>query len=255
MSEVPNGSAKRLIHLLKLVAAGPYQFSLSDLVARSGMPASSVHRILQEMVHGGLVERGKSQSYKPGRELHWLASQLVARFDLSRSARPFLETLVEEWHETAVLCTYSPSTRSAIIADAVLTPHPLRFAVECGREISLPWGSLGRAILAYLSPGEIESIIRTAKAGPLSGRPRAPRAEIENDLSVIRANGYSRFYDPDNDIAGLASPIFGAQEEILGCIGVTMPSKRYHIHLEDDLAIAVRNAARALSEKAAIAYS
>jgi len=253
--KTPRGAADRLAHLLKLVAAGPPEFKLGDLAERSGLPPSSVHRLTQALVRSGLVERGRGQSYRAGRELHRLASQLVARFDLVRSARGLLEDLVSEWQETAVLCAYSPVSRTAIIADVVVTPHPLRFAVEPGREIQLPWGSLGNAILAFLSDGDAEAIIREATVGPLTGRPRSPRRELEVELQRIRERGYARYYDPRYDIAGIAGPVFGTFGEIVGCVGVTMPSKRYQLHLEDDLAEAVREAAGRLSEMAAIAHS
>jgi len=255
MSKAPRGAADRLAYLVKLVAGGPSRFLLGELATRADLPASTVHRLLQVLLRSGLVERGPGQSYRPGRELHRLASQLVAGFDLIRSARPFLESLVAAWHETAVLCIYSPTSRRAVIADLAVTPHPLRFAVERGGEISLPWGSLGRAILAFLPEGEIEAIMRETKVGPLSGRPRSTRQEMEVELHLIRERGYARYYDPRYDIAGIASPIFGSDREILGCLGVTMPSKRYQLHLEDDLTLAVREAAATLSELAAIAHS
>lgn len=255
VSGAPIGSAGKIIYLLKLIVAGPHQFSLGDLAGRAQLPVSSVHRLLQEMVRSGLIERGKDQSYRTGRELHRLASQIVSRFDLTRSAHPLLEKLVEDWQETAVLCAYSPVGRNAVIADAVLTPHALRFAVEKGQEVSLPWGSLGRAILAFLPAGEIEAVMREAKAGPITGQPRSPRPEIHQDLHEIRANGFSRYYNPDNDIAGIASPIFDGTGAVLGCVGVTMPSQRYQLHIEDDLALAVRASASKLSERASIAQT
>jgi len=136
-----------------------------------------------------------------------------------------------------------------------MTPHPLRFAVERGGEIQLPWGSLGRAILAFLPQGDSEAVIREATVGPLSGRPRSSRKDLEAELHRIRESGYARYFDPRYDIAGIAGPVFGTFGEIVGCLGVTMPSKRYQLHLEDDLAAAVRRSAAALSERAAISHS
>lgn len=250
MADPPRGAADRLAFLLKLVASGPPRFTLGELAERGGLPISSVHRLLQVLVRSGLVERGAGQAYRQGRELHRMASHLVANFDMVRSARPFLEELVSNWNETAVLCVYSPASRKAVIADVAETPNPLRFAVERGGEIALPWGSLGRAILAFLAPGEVESIMRESTVGPLTGRPRSTRREMDEALTEIRAERCARYYNPDHDIAGIAAPIFGAEDEILGCIGVTMPSKRFQLHLEDDLAIAVRTAAERLSERA-----
>lgn len=253
--DVPRGAADRLAYLLKLVADSPARFTLSDIAARARLPQSSVHRLLQALVRAGLVERSAGQTYRAGRELHRLASQLVARFDLTRSARPLLEQLVADWNETAVLCVYRPLQHRAVIAEVVPTSHALRFAVEPGVEIELPWGSLGLAILAFLSPGEIEAVIREARIGPLTGRPRLPRPRLEADLAQIHANGFARYYDPAIEIAGIGAPVFGADGEVLGCIGVTMPSKRYQLHQEDSLVLAVRAAARCLSEQAAIRHS
>lgn len=255
MANVPRGAADRVAYLLKLVAAGPASFSLSDIAERAVLPQSTVHRLLQALVRSGLVERGASQTYRPGRELNRMASQLVSRFDLVSTARPWLKELVGNWNETAVLCIYSPVEQIAIIADVELTTHPLRFAVDRGVEISLPWGSLGRAVLAFLPDGEIEAIIRRSHIGPLTGRPRLPRDELERELATVRANHYSRYFDPAIDIAGIAAPIFRSDGAILGCIGVTMPSSRYQLHLEDNLVLAVVEAARMITEAAAISHS
>jgi len=83
----------------------------------------------------------------------------------------------------------------------------------------------------------------------------ATKHEMEAELSAIRTEGYARYYDPRYDIAGIASPVFGVDREILGCIGVTMPFKRYQLHLEDDLVLSVRQATIRLSEQAAISHS
>lgn len=250
MAEPPRGAADRLAYLLKLVATGSARFTLGELAERARLPTSSVHRLLQVLARAGLVERGTGQSYRQGRELHRMASHLVANFDLVRSARPFLHELVARWHETAVLCLYSPTLRKALIADVAETSNPLRFAVERGGEISLPWGSLGRAILAFLPKGEVEAVMRETTVGPLTGRPRSTRREIAEALAQIRVDRHARYYNPDHDIAGIAAPILGAERVILGCIGVTMPSRRFQLHLEDDLALAVREAAERLSEQA-----
>jgi DNA-binding IclR family transcriptional regulator len=255
MNEGPRGSAERVVHLLKLIASGPHHFTLGQLAERAHLPASTVHRLLQSLLTAGIVERGPRQNYRPGRELHRLASQLVGRFDLARSARPLLEELVEQWHETAVLCIYSPTRHRAIIAEAVHSPHALRFNIEQGGEIELPWGSLGKAILAHLPAGEIEAIFRETGCGPLTGRPRMTRDELAADLEAVRKQGVARYVDPSFDLAGIAAPISGADEEILGCIGVIMPRSRYRAHLQDDLGLAVSKAARELSGLAAISHS
>ena len=246
------GTGPRLILLLRLIAEGGRSFSLKELAAEARLPPSSVHRLLQVLTRAGMVERGPHQSYGPGRELYRMASLLRARFDLRRSARPFLERLWSQWQETTVLCLYNPSSRTATIADAVATTHPLRFAVEIGMELALPWGSLGQAMLAHLAPADIAAVLAGATSGPLSGRPLAPRRQVLAELERIRERGFADYFDPNYDVAGVAAPLFGGGEALIGCLGITMPSRRFDLHDRARMSRAVRDAAQELSELAAL---
>lgn len=252
MSEAPQGAARRLAFLLRLIGEGPARFSLSELSARAGLPQSTVHRHLQALIEAGLVERSGGQSYRIGREMLRIASLLLQRFDLVRSAEPLLNDLVAKWNETTVLCSYRPTDHRVIIAAAKSTTHALRFAVEDGMEIGLVWGSLGRAVLAFLPSSEVEVILRDAGTGPITGRPRPPREEMLDELALIRARGFSQYFDPQIEIAGVAAPIFGPEGEVLGCIGVTMPSTRYRLHSEDQMVEEVVAAARRLTDLAQV---
>ena len=255
MGQVPSGSGERLIHLIKLIASGPHSFSLGEFAARAALPASSVHRLLKILEKTGFVERGTGQTYRPGRELHRIASQLVSRFDLARSARPLLQDLVDRFHETAVLCVYSPTVRRAVVAEVVLSPNPLRFNMDKGLEVALPWGSLGRSVLAFLPPSEVEMVLRSERAGPLTGIARPARGDLEAELTQIKLRGYARYCEPQIDLAGLAAPVFNGNQEVLGSLGLIMPSSRFRPEAEDELAAMITAAADDLSKQAAISHS
>jgi DNA-binding IclR family transcriptional regulator len=236
--------------MIRLIASGPDNFTLGEFAKSADLPLSSVHRLLKTLERAGFVERGAGQTYRHGRELQRIASMIVSRFDLGRCARDLLERLVRDFHETAVLCTYSPPTHRGVIAEVVPTPHPLRFAIEKGASVSLPWGSLGHSILAYLPPSEIELILRSENSGPLTGRPRPTRQALEAEFASIRENGYALYCEEHIDLAGIAAPVFKGRGEVLGSIGMILPSSRFNLHLEGDLALAVRDAAQQLSNQA-----
>jgi DNA-binding IclR family transcriptional regulator len=242
----------RLIALLKVIAESGQGLSLKELAAKSGLPPSTVHRLLQVLVRSAMVERGSHQSYRAGRELHRIASLVRAQFDLVSITRPHIEKLWSDWQETTVLCLYNPSDRTASIADAVLTPHPLRHAIEIGMKLALPWGSLGRSMLAMLPENEVDAVLKSESLGPLSGRPVPPRAEIAAELDRIRDQGFADYLDPDYDVAGIAAALTGEDGQLVGCIGVTMPSQRYQMHDRQALAFAIRDISKALSERIAL---
>src|SRR4051812_17493553 len=251
-SGTESGTGPRLIALLRLIAEGGQSFSLKELAARANLPPSSVHRLLQVLTRTGMVERGPQLSYGPGRELYRMASILRARFDLVGAARPFLERLWSQWQETTVLCAFNPTSRTGSIVDVLLTTHPLRFAIEIGLELALPWGSLGQAMLANLAPADVDAVLRKATTGPLSGRPLPPRAQMLAELGHVRERGYADYFDPNYDVAGVAAPLFGRDKVLIGCIGITMPSQRFELHDRDAMTAAVRGAAAELSELLAL---
>jgi DNA-binding IclR family transcriptional regulator len=243
----PRGSGARLIALLTVIAEIGPRFALKDLCEHVRLPPSTVHRLLRVLVRTNLVERGKGQSYRPGRELYRLASLLRAKFDLSQVARPLLERLWTRWQETTVLGVYNPAVRRATAAEVLLTRHPLRFAMEPGMELALPWGSLGRSMLAYLSDEDRDVILATSTTGPLSGRHLPKRSALRTEFERIRASGVAVYFDPAYELAGVAAPVFAAEGRLFGSLGIIMPARRFEQQDAPAMSRAVRSAAQELS--------
>lgn len=247
-----SGSGPRMLELMKLIAKGPRDFTLSELASRAGLAPSSTHRLLQVLVRAGIVERGHHQRYHAGREFFLMAADLRAQFDLRRLARPYLQQLWSQWNETTALCLYSPSSNKGVIADVKMTNHPLRFAVEIGMEIELPWGSLGKAILAHLTENTVDEVLNSVTVGPISNRHLPSRDEIFAELAVIRAAGFAQYFDLNYDVAGTASAVFDKNGSVLGCIGITMPSQRLKIHNLEEMSLSVAAVGKSLSADIAL---
>ncbi len=234
--------------ILKLLARHQGGMKLKDIASELSLPSSSVHRLLQTLVQTSLAERGDGQVYRAGPDLYHLAWIMRAQFDLVNLSRPFLERLWRAWGETAVLAAYNPASRKATIVDAIVTAHPLRHTMEVGMELELPWGSIGKCILAFLSDEDVRAVIAHASVGPLSGLPLPPRKLILEELEKIRHDRCAVYYDQHNDVAGVSAPVFLPNKEVVGSIGITMPSVRHGRHDFDEVAAAVRDAAIELTD-------
>src|SRR5207244_2536041 len=110
------------------------------------------------------------------------AAFILQRFEVQKAARPFLHRLWSEWQETTSLCLYKPSGLSAVVAESIPTPHTLQPVFEAFAEIALPWGSMGRAILAHLTPEAAEAVLARSRRSPLSGRPLPARGKLQQEL-------------------------------------------------------------------------
>jgi len=245
--ESERGSGSRTIFLLKLIAESGGTFTLRELALKGSLAPSSVHRLLQPLLQMGLIERAEGQSYRAGSEFLRIAFLVIRQVDASGLARPILHRLWTEWEETCSLCVYKPVTHAAVVVETIQTPHPLRFVIEPFAELSLTWGSLGRAILAWLPPADAEAAIQRSGLGPLSGRPTAEPSEMAEIIAEIRSQGFAQYRNEQVDAAGVAAPVYRGDGTVLGSLGITAPARRLRTDMVPKMAEAVMGAANELS--------
>ena len=227
-SKSPGGAGARTVRILQCAAAMGPEFTVTELAKRLDLAPSTVHRLLQSLVAAEMIERFGADAYRPGRELFRMASLLLQRCDLRAIARPILEMLSARWKETCVLCVYDATARAAVVMDTIPSAFPVRYVIEPGSTLSLAWGSLGRAILAFLPDPHTEEVLARAEPGPLTGARGLSRAQLRTELGTIRSNGYARYEDRVLlNVAGVAAPLFSGDGSVVGCLGVVMPATRF----------------------------
>ncbi|MBU6442984.1 MAG: IclR family transcriptional regulator [Alphaproteobacteria bacterium] len=242
------GAAARTVTLLQRIAENGPDFTLKELSERIQLPQSTVHRLLQVLVSSGMVERADEQAYRVGMEFFRIASLIHQKFDLQRVARPYLQSLWEQWRETCTFCLYKPASRTAMVAETIRSPHALQHSIEPFAELSLAWGSMGRVILAYLPDDDVDAVLDHAPRGSLSGRRAPSRNKMREELQTIRQRGYAVYEDHEfADVAGISAPLFGPNAQVIGCLSVTMPGSRFNPGKSGKLCDAVTTAARELS--------
>jgi DNA-binding IclR family transcriptional regulator len=247
--EDARGSGARTILVLRCIAEGEPEFTLSAISQKLKLSPSTVHRLLRALTEAGLVERTPSQSYRIGAEFFRLAALVAGKFEMGRRARPYLHDLWKLSQETCAFGLYRQATQSVMIAEVIHTTFPLRYVIEKLTTLSLTWGSLGRAILAHLPESEFQGAYAAASTGPLSGRPPPSRQELRAALSEIRKRGYAVYEDRAHlDVAGVAAPVFNAAGEVIGAMGVMMPLSRFDKYPLAKLSAPVMAHARMMSE-------
>jgi DNA-binding IclR family transcriptional regulator len=198
------------------------ELALGDLIARSGLPKSTVHRLAHQLVDLGWLER-RTGGYRVGLRLFEVGGLADRRKRLVERSGPHLQEL-------------SATTGWAVhlgVLDATDVIYLLKLPIK-GLDVPTRDGGrmpahctgLGKAMLAW-SPGEqIDRVV----AGGLERRtpttivdPIAFRAE----LAAIRDRGVA--YDRDEACPGLscvAAPIRGSGRAV-GAVSVTGFSGRF----------------------------
>jgi DNA-binding IclR family transcriptional regulator len=76
---------------------------LSELARRTGLPLSTAHRLVGELVRWGRLERGEDGRYRVGLRLVEIAALCPRGIGLRDVALPFIEDLYEATHQNVQL--------------------------------------------------------------------------------------------------------------------------------------------------------
>lgn len=220
------GTVHRVLRLLS-VFAEKERWSFGDLSRRLNLPRGTTHRLLGLCKPLEFVDQDANGLYGPGLELYRLAGKLAGEMPVNHLARPLLDQLRDETNETVILTLLVRTELKMFFSLTAAPSHPMRYAIECNQLQPLGWGATGRILLAFLSEGEVEEVIRRAEPSPLDGRP-LDAAELRASLEDIRRQGHAVTHSQRTpDACGLAVPFFDRAGQVRGNLTFTIPEFRY----------------------------
>lgn len=135
------GVLDKAVRILEALEGGPR--TLAGLVAATGIPRPTAHRLAAALEVHGLVRRDEGR-YALGFRLVGLGRAAVADVTLAQVARPALEALRDETGESVQLYLRDGDRR--VCALSLESPHGLRTIVPLGASLPLDKGSAGRVL-------------------------------------------------------------------------------------------------------------
>ncbi|WP_338617982.1 MULTISPECIES: IclR family transcriptional regulator [Pigmentiphaga] len=243
------GTASRLLAVLRVLVEGKQEISVKRLSEILGLPTSTTHRLLHQLVQLGFAERAPMRRYCVGREFSRLGALAMQGQPSLEVARPIMRDVVEGCNETCLLGLYLPASRQMSFVEKVDSRHPLRYRVRMYELRSLAWGASGKAILTWLPGAVVESVINRVTASPATGFAPPSVAVIMRELRRIRERGYAISKGEQTPGAvGLAAPVFGESGQVFGDLCITVPEFRFSPKDERHLAELIVTRANKLSE-------
>ena len=244
------GPVIRTLHLLRFVGERG-RTTIREASAFLELAPSTVHRLLDILVRDGMVERDPvERSYRIGPELFRISARVVERYDIRALALPFMHEIVKLCNEACFLGLYLPVSRKMIFAEKVESRQLLQYQFPMNTPLSVLWGADGIAILAYLPADEIDLILAEEGPAPSSGEAPPSRATLRRQIAKLKENGFA--LTRGQKIAGgvgIAAPVFGADNRVVGSLGVSVPQTKFKAADEQRLGRLLREKAVALSER------
>src|SRR5256884_4987596 len=167
-TQTASGSPSAIAKLVAVAEALTEQRRLSRIANTAGLPISTVHRILQELVAHGWVREGEEHDYVLGPGLMRLAARAADDSDLARAARPALRALCERSGYTVHFGVRQGD--EAVYIDKLEGRGAYGMRSRIGASLPLHCTAIGKAILPALPHDEISPVGAPTRPPP----PRPP---------------------------------------------------------------------------------
>ena len=214
----------RAVLLLDAFTADDHDLPLAELVRRTGLPKSTAHRMLGELVGLRLLERTEA-GYRLGGRLFELGMRASVERGLMEVAIPYMEDLYERTHETVHL---GVREGTEVVYVAKLGGHRQAVAPSrVGGRMPLHCTAIGKALLAF-GPETVADDVVAAGLARRTPRTIVAPGVLRRQLSTIRRSGIS--YEHEESTVGLscvAAPVLDADDAVIAAVSVAGPVTRF----------------------------
>lgn len=240
--EAANGSIDKALMVLESLAQ---HTRVTDIAAATGLPKSTVHRILQSLLAWEFARADGGGGYLPGPRILALAGKVMSRFDPAQHARGALRDLRDRTGFTVHFAIRSGD--EVVYVEKLEGRQPYDMKSRVGNSVPLHTTGIGKAILANLPAAETDRIISRAGLVAVTPKSITDPEVLREQLADVVHRGYA-VDDGENDpgIRCVAAPVFDHTGAVMG--GVSIAALTFDLELADDaLAGQVMTTAAAVS--------
>ncbi len=209
--------------ILEAFTAEDNTLSLAELVRRTGVAKATVHRLAQELVVWGLLERAGCD-YRLGLRLFEIGQRVHRQRILREVAQPYMEDLLLATQETIHFAIHD--SLDVVYLEKILPHRGLNEESRVAGRLPLYCTATGKAILAY-SPGTLFAEVVRNGLKPFTRHTVTSPGRLRTQLERIRAEGIAIEAEEIRlGYTSMAVPVFGSQSSLVGALSITAPTYR-----------------------------
>jgi DNA-binding IclR family transcriptional regulator len=221
-------AVSRTMKILEILSRVEF-LGISEIARQSGIHKSTVFRFLNTLVSLGYVYRDSgSDCYGLSLKMNTLSGIRSGSQNILCYASASLEYLARETKETIHLAALENG--SLVYLRKIESPRSLRvvsMASSVGDSVPLYCTGLGKAILAWSSPGEQKKYINHQVFTCFTDTTITSGQALLKELVRIKKRGYAiDRQEHEVGVVCVAVPVFSSGQELVGAISIAGPSVR-----------------------------
>lgn len=179
---------ERLIRVLETFTPARTVQTAAEIGRRAGLPASSAHRIVGELVDAGMLERDDERRIRIGMRLWELATRSSHALRLRQAALPSMERVQARIREHTQLAILEQD--EALFLERLSSPDSGSNVTRVAGRLPLHASSSGLVLLAYADRALQERIMAGALPA-VSTETITDAATLRRKLAEVRALGHA----------------------------------------------------------------
>jgi DNA-binding IclR family transcriptional regulator len=242
-------SVERAFAVLRALATGPA--GVSEIAERTGLPKSTVSRLLSTLVSVGAVEQTEGLGvYGLGEVMIDLAAAASPGRNLVAVARPHLVELVETIGEAAGLGILDGD--DVFYLDQVDGDHEVQVRDWSGETVAAYVVSSGLVLMAH-APDDVRAAFLSIPREAWTEHTMTDPVQLGRRLDEIRRAGFAWVYEEMSEgLNSVAAPIFDPAGAVVAAVHAHGPSYRFpEPGAAASVAAAVVDTAQRVSERLA----
>ena len=215
--------------------------TLTDIATATGLPLSTTHRLIAELISWEGLTRGADGRYEIGRRIWNLGALAAVSRELRQTALPVMHDLSAAPGENVHIAVLEDMT--ALYVDRISGARAVPIVSRPAARLPLHTTGVGKVLLAHADPDlqrrYLANLFRVTPYTVVEPK------RLAQQLSEVRTRGYATTAEEMTmGACSIAAPIHGAGGEVVAALGIVTSSSHRQL---GRLAPAVQIAAAAIS--------
>ncbi len=208
----------RVLWILSALAKVP-QASVRELSTETGIPVSSVYRLLDHLVFSGFVHKTSSGHYGAGAAAVQLAERYWDSSLDSGTVTPYLRQLAQDTGELAAFIVAHGA--ESVCVESIDSSQLLRCSYTVGTTQPLTLGASATMLLAYMSAEQRAAVLDFHEVDD------ATRQYVNSACATARASGYAvSLSQVEEGVWTVSAPVTDIDGDVQGVVSLMAPAHR-----------------------------
>jgi DNA-binding IclR family transcriptional regulator len=239
----------RAMDILELFLHGTDKLSAPEIMARTGLPRTTVHELVTTLTQRSYLATVPEQPhrYRLGVRVFQLGSAYAERIDLAREGGHIAREVAEACDETVHLAVLDGV--GVVYIAKVDSTHSVRMVSAVGRRLPAHCTAVGKMLLSGLSPETFAALFPADRPlQAMTPRSITSVSELERELAEIRRLGIAvESCESNPDVACVAAPVFDHSGRMVAAMSISVPISRWSAERQRTWARLVADGAARLS--------